>query len=134
MKKNLIILFVFLTSCSSSEINFSPEGGELQNARVGAFYQQNVVLTFQKSGEVIALSSNNFKAKITPDKSGLDIEPNFRGRVNLSSEKCNDYNEVVITGVPKIKGVIYIEIVFKTYASMYSKSQVFMKKYKIDVN
>lgn len=54
--------------------------------------------------------------------------------MNLSSEKCNNHNEVVITGVPKIKGVIYIEIVFKTYASMYSKSQVFMKKYKIDVN
>ncbi|MDF9719208.1 hypothetical protein P4S07_005350 [Serratia marcescens] len=115
-EKNLIILFVFLTSCSSNEINFSPEGEELKNARVDAFYQQNVVLAFQKSGEVVALSSNNFKAKITTDKSGLDIEPNFRGCVNLSSEKCNNYNEVVITGVPKIKGVIYIEIVFKTYA------------------
>jgi hypothetical protein len=133
MKKYLIILFMLLTSCSSSKIKFSPEGEDLQKARIGTFYQQGVVLTFQKSGEVIALSSNNFKAKVTPDNSGLDIEPNFSECVNLSSERCNDYKKAVIKGVPKIKGVISVEIVVKTYASMYSKSQVFVKKYQIVV-
>lgn len=134
MKKYLIILFMFLISCSSSKINFSPEGRELQNGKIGTFYQQSVVLTFQGSGEVIALSSNNFKAKLTPGNSGLDIEPKFNGCEDLSSERCNNYNKVVIKGVPKIKGVIYVEIVAKTYASMYSKSQVFVKKYKITVD
>lgn len=79
MNKYLVVLLAFLTSCSSSEINFSPEGEILQNARVGTFYQQDIVLTFQGSGEVIALNSNNFRAKLTPDNSGLVLEPNFSG-------------------------------------------------------
>lgn len=133
MKKFLMIFFMFLTSCSSSEIKFFPEGEELKNAKIGTFYQQGVVLTFQGSGEVITLSSNNFKAKVTPDNSGVDIEQNFSECVNLSSARCNDYNKIVIKGVPKIKGVISVEIVAKTYASMYSKSQVFVKKYQITV-
>lgn len=134
MKKYLIVLLMFLTSCSSSEIKFSPEEGRLQNARAGTFYQQDIVLTFQGSGEVIALSSNNFRAKITPDNSGLDLEPNFSGCEIISSESCNDSNKAVIKGIPKIKGVITVEIVAKTYASMYSKSQVFVKKYQIAVD
>lgn len=54
--------------------------------------------------------------------------------------KKNDFNkgsspnELVISGVPRIKGVITVEIVAKTYASMYSKSQVFTKKYQINVD
>lgn len=134
MKKFLVVLLMFLTSCSSSEIKFSPEEGWLQNARVGTLYQQDIVLTFQGSGEVIALSSNNFSAKITPDNSGLDLEPNFSGCEITSSKRCNDSNKAVIKGTPKTKGVITVEIVAKTYASMYSKSQVFVKKYQIAVD
>lgn len=134
MRKLIFFLFLFLTSCSSGEIIFSPEGERLQNARVGTFYQQNVVLTFHDSGEVITLGSNNFRSKVTPGNSGLDIEPNFSRCENISSEVCNDSNKVIIKGVPKIKGIVTIEIVAKTYASMYSKSQVFVKKYQITVD
>ncbi|MCZ9425794.1 hypothetical protein [Klebsiella pneumoniae] len=62
---------------------------------------------------------------------------NFNQRVSLGR---NDLlirtfpNELVISGVPRIKGVITVEIVAKTYASMYSKSQVFTKKYQINVD
>ena len=53
---------------------------------------------------------------------------------SCSSGKIEFYpNELVISGVPRIKGVITVEIVAKTYASMYSKSQVFTKKYQINV-
>lgn len=134
MNKYLVVLLVFLTSCSSSEIKFSPEGEILQNVRVGTFYQQDIVLTFQGSGEVIALNSNNFRAKLTPDNSGLALEPNFSGCEIISLEKCNDANKAVIKGIPKTKGVIAVEIVAKTYSSMYSKSQVFVKKYQISVD
>lgn len=134
MKKYLFVFLMFLTSCSSSEIKFSPESGNLKNARAGTFYQQDIVLTFQGSGEVIALSSNNFRAKVSPDNSGLELEPNFSGCGIISAERCNDSNKAVIKGIPKTKGMITVEIVAKTYASMYSKSQVFVKKYQISVD
>ena len=134
MKKYLVILFLFLMSCSSGEIKFSPEGGQLQHARVGMFYQQDVVLTFQGSGEVVSLSSSNFRAKITPNNSGLDIEPNFNNCEDISSRECNDYYKAVIRGVPKTKGVIVVEVIAKTYPTMYSKSQVFVKKYHVVVD
>ncbi len=134
MKRFMIFLFVFLTSCSSGEITFTPDSGELPNAKVGAFYQQDVVLAFQGSGESIPLSSNNFRVKITPEHSGLNVEPNFSGCENNDSAKCNDYSKAVIKGVPRARGMITVEIVAKTYASMYSKSQVFVKKYRISVD
>lgn len=130
----MVVLLMFLTSCSSSGIKFSPESGNLKNARTGTFYQQDIVLTFQKSGEVIALSSNNFRAKVSPDNYGLELEPNFSGCEIISAERCNDSNKAVIKGIPKTTGVITVEIVAKTYASMYSKSQVFVKKYQISVD
>ncbi|MBM7354603.1 hypothetical protein [Lelliottia amnigena] len=135
MRKFLIFLFVFLASCSSSKIKFTPEGGKLPNAKVGTFYQQNVVLVFQGSGEVISLNPNNFRVKITPEHSGLNVEPNFSGCENVYSVKCNDYySKPVIKGVPNTKGMITVEIVAKTYPSMYSKSQIFIKKYQISVD
>ncbi|EOC6627349.1 hypothetical protein [Cronobacter sakazakii] len=134
MKKCLVFIFMLLTSCSSSEMKFHPEVGNLQNARVGKFYQQYVVLTFQGSGEVVSLSSSNFRAEVTPDNSGLNIEPDFSSCENNPSERCGNYNKAVIKGIPKTKGVITVEIVAKTYASMYSKSQVFVKKYQIAVD
>lgn len=134
MKKYIIFLFVFLVSCSSSKIEFYPGSERLKNAKTGTFYQQSVVMKFQGSGEVISLSSSNFRAKLMPSNSGLDIEPNFSGDERIDSKKCNDHTKLVIKGVPKIKGVITVEIVVKTYASMYSKSQVFVKKYQIAVD
>lgn len=80
------------------------------------------------SGEVISFISSNFRAKLTPDNSGLDIEPSFMGNEKNDFNKGSSPNELVISGVPRIKGVITVEIVAKTYASMYSKSQVFTKK------
>lgn len=133
MKNISIILFIFLTSCSSSEIKFNPEMEALKNAIIGTFYKQIVVLKFDGSGEVVSLSSNNFRAKITPEDSGLEIEPDFSKCEYIDSERCNNYNKVVIRGVPKIKGVITIEIVAKTYSSMYYRSQAFVKKYHVTV-
>lgn len=48
--------------------------------------------------------------------------------------KGSNPNELVISEVPRIEGVITVEIVAKTYASMYSKSQAFTKKYQINVD
>ena len=126
MKKYLICLFVFLASCSSGKIEFYPSGGRLKNAKIGTFYQG--------SGEVISFISSNFRAKLTPDNSGLDIEPSFMGNEKNDFNKGSSPNELVISGVPRIKGVVTVEIVAKTYASMYSKSQVFTKKYQINVD
>ncbi|WP_242411619.1 hypothetical protein [Klebsiella pneumoniae] len=134
MKKYLICLFVFLASCSSGKIEFYPSGGRLKNAKIGTFYQQGLVMRFQGSGEVISFVSSNFRAKLTPDNSGLDIEPSFMGNEKNDFKKGSSPNELVISGVPRIKGVITVEIVAKTYASMYSKSQAFTKKYQINVD
>ncbi|MHB7473500.1 hypothetical protein ACYCMQ_16485, partial [Klebsiella pneumoniae] len=116
MKKYLICLFVFVASCSSGKIEFYPSGGRLKNAKIGTFYQQGLVMRFQGSGEVISFISSNFRAKLTPDNSGLDIEPSFMGNEKNDFNKGSSPNELVISGVPRIKGVITVEIVAKTYA------------------
>ncbi|WP_227644290.1 hypothetical protein [Klebsiella pneumoniae] len=87
MKKYLICLFVFLASCSSGKIEFYPSGGRLKNAKIGTFYQQGLVMRFQGSGEVISFVSSNFRAKLTPDNSGLDIEPSFMGNEKMTLKK-----------------------------------------------
>ncbi|EPK6857205.1 hypothetical protein PZW76_27500, partial [Klebsiella pneumoniae] len=96
MKKYLICLFVFLASCSSGKIEFYPSGGRLKNAKIGTFYQQGLVMRFQGSGEVISFVSSNFRAKLTPDNSGLDIEPSFMGNEKNDFKKGSSPNELVI--------------------------------------
>ncbi|MCS5933190.1 hypothetical protein LNQ03_32475 [Klebsiella pneumoniae subsp. pneumoniae] len=62
---------------------------------------------------VISFISSNFRAKLTPDNSGLDIEPSFMGNEKNDFNKGSSPNELVISGVPRIKGVITVEIVAK---------------------
>ncbi len=44
-------------------------------------------MRFQGSGEVISFISSNFRAKLTPDNSGLDIEPSFMGNEKMTLTK-----------------------------------------------
>ncbi|MCS5961034.1 hypothetical protein LNP74_22395 [Klebsiella pneumoniae subsp. pneumoniae] len=73
-------MFVFLASCSSGKIEFYPSGGAVEKCQDrGRFISKVWLVRFQGSGEVISFISSNFRAKLTPDNSGLDIEPSFMG-------------------------------------------------------
>ncbi|PWX98735.1 hypothetical protein DKM48_27580, partial [Klebsiella pneumoniae] len=71
-------------------------------------------MRFQGSGEVISFVSSNFRAKLTPDNSGLDIDQNFMGNEKNDFKKGTSPNKNQKSGETRIKGVKTKEILENT--------------------
>jgi len=125
----MLLSFVLLiVSCSSPQIDFVPLGRMLPDARVGAAYNQEIIIGTNLEDEPEFLTAENTKVEIYPADIGLQVLSNKKRRDGLPI-----YNFLSISGVPSKPVLVKISISGFTYGSMYTKSGGFNKTYLLKV-
>lgn len=100
----------------------------LPTARIGVFYNQEIIIGTNLEDNPEFLTTENTKVDVYPADIGLQVLSNKKRRDGLPI-----YNFLSISGVPSRSGLVKITISGFTYGSMYTKISRFNKIYLLEV-